>query len=1530
MAPSCGSSAYKQSLKGFGVPPWQPNTRAWIRALPIDIAMLKNDKKTNCRDEEVVKKLCLVNGVSYEKIAQEGSNVTSLEIFFSGFPRMVGLSFFPRLCQLTIVDQTIEHIEGLENCPLLQQIWIVQCRLREISGLQNCQKLEKLYLYNNQICEIQNLDLQVNLEVLWLNNNCITTIQGLDMLQNLKELNLADNLIEKIGNSLDPNVSLEILNLSGNQISSFKELAQLAHMPRLKELALKDPMSTPNPVCLLCNYATHVLYHIPGLQQLDSYNVSDKQVKEAAEAAVMKKMMYYNMRVRSAKRNLSEKQLSLTEKKKTLLQLPEECIRTLSYALKKLECELSTVPVGFKTPGCMWSDDPGGQIYLDDSLQTRSDSNTNPGVNLDLAAVHQIHVKIETLRERLTFWTKRINDIEAWCKREKTRAAKKTEHVVQFLYMELESVGNIRLEAGCPTDLWFNSCCNLLVSRFAPSEYKTLDVIDIKVDRAFRIHNSALRHRFVEKLHSLMGNEDAAAFLQHHRRRLEYLFYIADPEKCEKEETFRILQEGFTTTQQKSTEREAAGPLSNSLAVAEQPRIEFLLQQDRQGDLRQRTEAIRHGQVIVSKVFIGNSMPFRDGDLGDISRYPKVYSVYRNLDVKSKPSATHDDPPSSGKKNTGTEMNPPRRQWFVFQHELVLPEYIIYFEYILEDKDQSTINTSTDNDPSNEILDKAALNMEPVLKLKPELLSLNNKILLNVANASALSQIIVLNLHGNSLSEIKEISRLTALRHLTISFNKLTHLDDISYMPSLEFLDASFNHLVTLDGLQGLKHLEHLDVCWNKLSKAREITSVLRKHTPALLKLDTRYNPWSRPEVVRSTLLGHLTTLTHLDGVLVSKEEAAEAEQVAAASKINQASLLAHSSFSSDYPRRLSLLSTVQLLYQCSPAPWGPSREMEPDWTLKITSLNLDDQRISKLNSLSKLENLRWASLDDNNISRVDGIDCCLKLEELSLNNNCIATLKGLGKLRHLKKLSVDGNQLSGLEASVLKQLPDLIFLSVENNSIMTLDGIQNVQSLLELYIGKNRISSSRDVHYLKRLANLIILDLCGNALAEKLESYRIFVIFHLTSLKALDGVAVDASECESAKSMFKGRLTTDMVVEKLGHSNYTEILYLTLHSCSIRMVDLSPAELFCNLCSINLDHNNLTSFSGLIHLPNLKALSLNYNHIESILPKHKIPAPLTNRQILHSRVHSSGYGQQSPGKTNRDTGPTGSLEPLMGGLEVLHLSHNGISNMANLQLSRLTNLKSLFLQGNDISQVEGLEGLQQLRELVLDRNRIKALARNSFTAQSELLELHLEYNRIRELNHLDPLVGLQKLFLCMNKLQDVAELEKLEVLQSLTELSVIGNPVAQNSLHRPAVLLHLSSLQLLDGVMVTLEERTRAELLKADPAQCSQVVGASFPTTEFNLPGLPPLLAYNTTIKGISINGRSQNLMHGHETLTGKKHKHGNAGRSSQTDYNIRHSRRMGSNPPASRVLLEGNRTANSKKEQDTRCSFDDKPQHM
>ena len=169
----------------------------------------------------------------------------------------------------------------------------------------------------------------------------------------------------------------------------------------------------------------------------------------------------------------------------------------------------------------------------------------------------------------------------------------------------------------------------------------------------------------------------------------------------------------------------------------------------------------------------------------------------------------------------------------------------------------------------------------------------------------------------------------------------------------------------------------------------------------------------------------------------------------------------------------------------------------------QITTLNLDSQRISKLINLNKLVNLRWASFNDNDISKVEGLDSCLKLEELSLNNNnnistlngrsrgpldseveitypsmqlpslalCLSLLSfssGLSKLHCLKKLSVDGNQLSTLDASVLDQLPNLSFLSVENNRISSLHGIHRARSLLELYIGNNHISTSRDIYYLK------------------------------------------------------------------------------------------------------------------------------------------------------------------------------------------------------------------------------------------------------------------------------------------------------------------------------------------------------------------------------------------------------------------------------------------------------------------------------
>lgn len=65
---------------------------------------------------------------------------------------------------------------------------------------------------------------------------------------------------------------------------------------------------------------------------------------------------------------------------------------------------------------------------------------------------------------------------------------------------------------------------------------------------------------------------------------------------------------------------------------------------------------------------------------------------------------------------------------------------------------------------------------------------------------------------------------------------------------------------------------------------------------------------------------------------------------------------------------------------------------------------------------------------------------------------------------------------------------------------------------------------------------------------------------------------------------------------------------------------------------SRNVSERQNISYQSCSNLPLLfeQDLSLNYNHIESVLPRQKIPN-LTNKQILYNKVHSSGYGKQRP-----------------------------------------------------------------------------------------------------------------------------------------------------------------------------------------------------------------------------------------------------------------------------------------------------------
>ena len=75
---------------------------------------------------------CLVNGLSFNKLHQDAPECKKLEMFFSGFPRMVGLYLFPNLQSLCIMGQSITRLEGLSPLTQLKELWVSECQVQVI------------------------------------------------------------------------------------------------------------------------------------------------------------------------------------------------------------------------------------------------------------------------------------------------------------------------------------------------------------------------------------------------------------------------------------------------------------------------------------------------------------------------------------------------------------------------------------------------------------------------------------------------------------------------------------------------------------------------------------------------------------------------------------------------------------------------------------------------------------------------------------------------------------------------------------------------------------------------------------------------------------------------------------------------------------------------------------------------------------------------------------------------------------------------------------------------------------------------------------------------------------------------------------------------------------------------------------------------------------------------------------------------------------------------------------------------------
>ncbi|XP_015750493.1 PREDICTED: leucine-rich repeat-containing protein 9-like [Acropora digitifera] len=120
----------------------------------------------------------------------------------------------------------------------------------------------------------------------------------------------------------------------------------------------------------------------------------------------------------------------------------------------------------------------------------------------------KLQQKKEALLKRIAKLQKECYEIDKCHQESCEQVNNVSESTVQRLLLELETGGNVRFEDGKPTDPWYKSCQELVLSRFCVDDYMGCGISGIKIHRITRVHNRILRMRFDNKLDEIMERED--------------------------------------------------------------------------------------------------------------------------------------------------------------------------------------------------------------------------------------------------------------------------------------------------------------------------------------------------------------------------------------------------------------------------------------------------------------------------------------------------------------------------------------------------------------------------------------------------------------------------------------------------------------------------------------------------------------------------------------------------------------------------------------------------------------------------------------------------------------------------------------------------------------------------------------------------------------------------------------------------------------------------------------------------------------
>lgn len=164
-------------------------------------------------------------------------------------------------------SQNLEEVDALEM--QVDAVSGAQC----VEGIgQFLPNLKQLKLNQSSICTVRDLGTSyAQLRVLWLNRSALQDIGGITAMPVLEELYISFNDVRDLS-PLYTHDTLQVLDVEGNLIDDFDEIANLQTLATLRELSLSS-----NPLCKHETYSREaVLEALPQLEVLDDIMRGEK------------------------------------------------------------------------------------------------------------------------------------------------------------------------------------------------------------------------------------------------------------------------------------------------------------------------------------------------------------------------------------------------------------------------------------------------------------------------------------------------------------------------------------------------------------------------------------------------------------------------------------------------------------------------------------------------------------------------------------------------------------------------------------------------------------------------------------------------------------------------------------------------------------------------------------------------------------------------------------------------------------------------------------------------------------------------------------------------------------------------------------------------------------------------------------------------------------------------------------------------------------------------------------------------------